>query len=198
MTSELDDLSPAGTEPEAVAGAAKPGRGAEKKQRRAERQAKASNVAFSLEPKVRTRLAEEARKEGMELGNYLQKVLENHLLEIAPEGDPLAACIHAKRAVIDRVVTLAKDLDAQGRFDEHFILTVMKTAAADESFMARYATAIDAEGKEADRTRQTLNQQLGRLIRKSVDAKALKTEADRVSRAQVSGEIISSYTLLTK
>lgn len=166
--------------------------------RRAVRLARATNVAFSLEPAVRARFAEEAKAEGMELGHYLQKVLENHLLDTAPEDDPLAERIRAKRAVIDHVVALAQTLDAQGRFDEHFVVTVMKEAAADDTFMGLYHIAIGGEGKAAARAQKPLNQQLGRLIRKAVGAKGLRTDAGRVARAQVTGEIISSYTLLTK
>ncbi|WP_146589795.1 hypothetical protein [Puniceibacterium confluentis] len=174
-----------------------------KKERRALRLAKATNVAFSLEPEVRARFAAEARAEGMELGHYLQKVLENHLLASAVAGDPLADRICAKRAVIDRIVALAQKLDQAGKFDEHFVLTVMKTAARDGSFMALYHTAIGAAdtgeiSKDLARNQRPINQQLGRLIRKSVGAKGMKTDAGRVARAQVTGEIISSYTLLTK
>ena len=170
-----------------------------KKARRAERLAKATNVAFSLEPAVRARFAEQAKKEGMELGHFLQKVLENHLLETAPKDDELAERIRAKRAVIDHTVELAQTLDKDGKFDENFVLTVMKTAAKDEEFMMIYNTAIgfNAETNKAH-GQKALNQQLGRLIRKSVGAKGLKTDAGRVARAQVSGEVISSYTLLTK
>ena len=170
-----------------------------KKQRRAERLAKATNVAFSLEPAVRARFASEAKAEGMELGHFLQKVLENHLLDTAPKDDPLAERIRAKRAVIDQTVETAKRLDRDGRFDEHFVLNVMKTAAKDEDFMKIYNTAIgwNPETKKAH-GQKALNQQLGRLIRKSVGAKGMKTDAGRVARAQVTGEVISSYTLLTK
>ncbi|WP_417719649.1 hypothetical protein [Salipiger sp.] len=170
----------------------------DKKPSRAERLAMATNVAFSLEPKVRARFVAEAKAEGMELGHYLQKVLETHLLDKAPEGDELADRIRAKRYVIDRVVAIAKDLDGKGKFDEHFVLTVMKAAAADTAFMDKYHTAIGGEGKDGARAQKPLNQQLGRLIRKSVGAKGIKTDAGRVARAQVTGEIISSYTLLSK
>lgn len=166
--------------------------------KRAVRLAKATNVAFSLEPKVRARLVALAHEEGLELGHYLQKVLENHILETAVENDDLSDRLRAKRAVIDKVVEITLDLDGKDKFDEHFILTVMKAAAADEEFMTLYHTAIGGEGKSAVRAQKPLNQQLGRLIRKAVGAKGMKTDKGTVARAQVTGEIISSYTLLTK
>ena len=126
---------------------------------------------------------------------YLAGELE---LEFNPQGT-LAERIRAKRAVIDHTVTLAQSLDAEGKFDENFVLTVMKTAAKDEEFMMIYNTAIgfNPETKKAH-GQKALNQQLGRLIRKSVGATGIKTDAGRVARAQVAGEVISSYTLLTK
>ena len=166
--------------------------------KRAVRLAKATNVAFSLEPKVRARLVALAQEEGLELGHYLQKVLENHILENSADGDGLSERLRAKRAVIDKVVEIALDLDAKGKFDEHFILTVMKASAADAEFMSLYNVAMGGEGKAAARVQKPLNQQLGRLIRKAVGGKGIKTDKGTVARAQVTGEIISSYTLLTK
>lgn len=155
-------------------------------------------MAFSLEPAVRARFAAEAKTAGMELGHDLQKVLENHLLESAAGDDEPAARIRATRAVIDRIIELATGPDTGGQFDEHFVPTVMKAAAGDKGFMEDYQAAIAGEGKKAAHAQKPLNQQLGRLIRKSVGAKGMRTEAGRVDRAQVTGEIITSYTLLTK
>lgn len=166
--------------------------------KRAERLAKASNVAFSLEPKVRARLAEMAKGEGLELGHYLQKVLETHVLEASADGDELADRLRAKRAVVDHVVSLARELDSEGRFDEHFILTVMTEAASDEGFMELYHLAVGGEGKQAARAQKPMNQQIGRLIRKAAGAKGMRTEEGKVMRGQATGALISSYTLLTR
>ncbi len=157
-----------------------------------------ANVALSLDAKVHTRLTRMAKAEGMELGHYLQKVLETHLLEQAEEGDPVAERLRAKRAVIDHVVTLAQMLDKDGKFDENFVLTVMKSAAQDADFMKLYNTAIGGEGKKGVRQQKPLNQQLGRLIRKAANAKTKRSEEGKAMRAQVSGEIISSYSLLAR
>ncbi|KUF12050.1 hypothetical protein [Pseudoponticoccus marisrubri] len=166
--------------------------------RRAARLAEAQTLNLSVEPKVRARLHELAAAEGLELGHYVQKVLESHVLDRAAEGDELAERLSAKRAVIDHVVTLARELDGKGKFDADFILTVMKAASAEKAFLDLYQTAIGGEGKEAARAQKPLNQQLGRLIRKAVGAKGKRNAQGKVMRAQTSGEIISSYTLLTK
>ncbi|MBV2360460.1 hypothetical protein KUH32_11800 [Thalassococcus sp. CAU 1522] len=164
------------------------------REKRAMRLAKASNVAFSLPPKVRARLTQLAREDGLDLGHYLQKVLETHVVVSAPEGDELAERLSAKRAVIDQTIGFAQALDADGKFDEHFVLTVMKTASQDDAFMALYKTAV-GDNRSAQKA---LNQQLGRLIRKTVGARGMRTDKGTVARAQVADEIISSYTLLTK
>ncbi len=155
-------------------------------------------VAFSLEPQVRARMVQLAKAEGHELGHYLQKLVENHLLEKAADGDELAERIKSKRAVIDHVVTLAQKLDADGKFDEAFVLTVMQTAAKDKGFMTLYNTAIAEGSKHSGRRQRLLNQQLGRLIRKAVGAVGKRNDDKKVMRGQATGEIISSYTLLAK
>jgi hypothetical protein len=155
-------------------------------------------VTFSLQRKVRERLAGQARAEGLDLGHYLQKVLEAHIVATSGADDPLAERLEAKRAVIDGIVALASKLDADGHFDEHFVLTVMKEAAADPDFDVLYARATGGTGKHAMRQRKVLNQQLGRVIRGAARAKGKRTEDGGVARAQVKGEIIRTYTLLTR
>jgi len=172
-----------------------------KGQRKAQRLNEAAKVAFNLEPEVRALCAAEARAAGMDFGHLMQKIIENHVLATAAAGDKLAERLRAKRAVIDQTIATAQKIDAEGGFDEHFILTVMKTMAQDAEYQRLYeiATAAVANDKEKPgRARVALNQQLGRLIKKSVGAKSKTNEAGRMMRAQVTGEAISAYTLLVK
>ena len=155
-------------------------------------------VTFSLQRKVRERLAAQARAEGLDLGHYLQRVLEAHIVDTAEQDDPLASRLDAKRQVIEGIVALAQKLDAEGRFDEHFILTVMKEAAADPEFKDLYDRATGGQAKFAVRQRRILNQQLGRVIRGAAKAKGKRTEDGSVARAQIKGEIIRTYTLLKR
>lgn len=181
--------------------APKPVKEATRRQKRLERLSNANKVTFSLEPEVRSLIASEARKAGLDEGHYLQRAIETYLLDTAEPGDALAERLRAKRAVIERTVALAKQLDEDGSFDEHFILTVMKTAIRDEEFAALYAAAVGATANDADapeKAKMPLNQQLGRMIKRAVGAKSKKNEAGRIARAQVTGEAISTYTLLEK
>lgn len=180
---------------------AKPVKEATRRQKRLEKLSNANKVTFSLEPEVRSLIASEAKKAGLDEGHYLQRAIEAYLLETAEPGDALAERLRAKRAVIEKTVALAKQLDDAGSFDEHFILTVMKAAIRDEEFAALYAAAVGATANEADapeKAKMPLNQQLGRMIKRAVGAKSKKNETGRIARAQVSGEAISTYTLLEK
>jgi hypothetical protein len=181
--------------------AAKPAKEATRRQKRLEKLSNANKVTFSLEPEVRSLIASEAKKAGLDEGHYLQRAIESHLLETAEPGDALAERLRAKRAVIEKTVALAKQLDAEGGFDEHFILTVMKTAIRDAEFAALYAAAVGATANDSDapeKAKMPLNQQLGRMIKRAVGAKSKKNETGRIARAQVTGEAISTYTLLEK
>tara|TARA_R110000787_G_scaffold31798_2_gene84257 strand:+ start:1681 stop:1923 length:243 start_codon:yes stop_codon:yes gene_type:complete len=78
----------------------------------------------------------------------------------------------------------------------------MKEAAEDPDFAAQYALGIggkEAEGtRAAARARVSLNQQMGRLIKKAVGARSKRTEKGKIARAQVQGALITTYTLLEK
>ena len=179
----------------------KPAKDATRRQKRRERMSNANKVTFSLEPEVRSLIASEAKKAGLDEGHFLQRAVETFLLETAEPGNALAERLRAKRAVIEKTVALARQLDAEGGFDEHFILTVMKTAIRDAEFATLYATAVGAttdDGTAPDRAKMPLNQQLGRMIKRAVGASSKRTEAGGIARAQVTGEAITTYTLLEK
>tara|TARA_B110000977_G_scaffold87917_1_gene116925 strand:- start:12 stop:623 length:612 start_codon:yes stop_codon:yes gene_type:complete len=168
--------------------------------RRLEKLEKASTVTFMLELPVRKFMDVQAKAAGMNMTHYMQKLVETHVIATAPKDDALALRLAAKRHVIDQTVAMAKKLDAAGKFDENFILTVVKEAQKDAEFKAKYETAlgeVDAEGKSS-RARVSLNQQIGRVIKKSVGARGKRNEQGRVVRAQVQDAVIATYTLLEK
>ena len=168
--------------------------------RKLEKIEKASTVTFMLELPVRKFMDAQAKAAGMNMTHYMQKLVENHVISTAPKDDALALRLAAKRHVIDHTVALAKKLDAEGKFDENFILTVVKEAQKDAEFKAQYEIAlgeVDEDGKSG-RARVSLNQQIGRMIKKSVGAKGKRNEQGRVVRAQVQDAVIATYTLLEK
>jgi len=185
-----------------TAGKEKAGGGmAQKRKDKRRKLTEANTVTFMMDTEVRKFMTAEAKAAGMDIAPFMQKLVETHVLAAAPSESPLAQRIAAKRAVLDRVVGLAKDVDETGGFDEHFILTVMKKAAAEEEFTANYDTAVDAQNADERalaRAKAPINQQMGRLIKRAAGAKGKRDEKGRIMRAQVTGEMISAYTLLEK
>lgn len=168
---------------------------------RQKRMADANKVTFIMETEVRRFVAAEARAAGMDIAPYLQKIVENHVMTTAAEGDPLRERLKAKRAVLDFAVDLALKSNAAGEFDEHFIGKVMNKAAQSDEFCRLYDTAIGADGdnpRKAARARAPLNQQLGRLIKRAAGARSKRDDSGKIMRAQVQGEILATYTLLDR
>ena len=173
----------------------------DKKKSRRERAAAANKITFILETEVRKFIAAEARSAGMDIAPFLQKLVENHIVSSAPSDAPLVQRLQAKRAVLDYAVALAGQIDRNGEFDEHFILTVMKRAASNPDFQAQYEIATAAPvGNEraAARAKAPINQQLGRLIKRAAGAKGKRGKNGKILRGQVQGEILTTYTLLEK
>ncbi|MCX7566385.1 hypothetical protein OS189_08525 [Sulfitobacter sp. F26169L] len=170
--------------------------------RKLEKIEKASTVTFSLELPVRKFMDAQAKAAGMNLTHYMQKLVETHVIEAGSADEPLARRLAAKRQVIDQAVALATKLDAAGKFDEHFIMTVVDEAGKDAGFKAQYEIALgeDGEGNEAKvkRARVSLNQQIGRVIKKSVGARSKRNEHGQIARAQAANAFVATYTLLEK
>ncbi len=175
---------------------------AERRERRLEKIAKASTVTFTLELPVRKFMDAQAKAAGMNMTHFMQMLVETHVIDTAEAGDPLALRLAAKRHVIARAVALATEMDAAGKFDENFILNVVKQAEKEDGFAAQYTLALggeEAAGTRAgDRARVSMNQQIGRVIKKAVGARSKRTEKGKIARAQVQDAIISTYTLLEK
>ena len=175
---------------------------AQRRALRSEGIAKATNVTFTLELPVRRYIDAEAKAAGMNVTHFMQKLVEDHVINTAGKDDPLALRLAAKRFVIGYAVTLAGEMDAGGKFGEHFILDVVKEASEDPEFAAQYVLAVgnqDASvARAAVRARVSLNQQIGRLIKKAVGARSKRNEKGKIARAQVSDALITTYTLLQK
>lgn len=170
-----------------------------KRKQRRQRLAAANKVTVILDADVRKFVAHQAEKAEMNIAPFLQKIVENHVLSSAKDGDKTVARLKAKRAVLDQALALATKTQAEGGFDEHFILNVMKKASQDAAFKSLYDQAVGADDdKPKRRDRVSLNQQLGRLIKRAAGAKSKRDESGKIMRAQIQGQILTSYTLLDK
>ena len=170
-----------------------------KRKKKRDRVAAANKITFNLETGVRKTIQKQAREAGMNVGPFIQKLVEAHVIGTATTGGPLAARLTAKRAVLDHAINLARKIDDDGGFDEHFILTVMRSAAQDPDFKAQYDAALGgSDGTPKRSARVALNQQLGRLIKRAAGARSKRDAAGKIMRGQAQGEVLSSYTLLDK
>lgn len=170
--------------------------------KRLEKLAKASTVTFTVEPSVRQFMDAQAKAAGMNLTHYMQQLVETHVIQSAPADDALALRLAAKRKVISDVVARAKAMDAAGKFEDHFILNVVQDIAKEDDFAKQYELAstggAQVGSRAASRARVSLNQQIGRVIKKAVGARSKRTEGGKIARAQVQDALISTYTLLDK
>lgn len=174
---------------------------AQKRAKKRKRLAEANTQTVILETDVRKFVAAEARLAGMDTVPYLQKIIENHVIQASGADDELGKRIMAKRAVLDRVVELAREMDAAGQFGPHFIMNVVRQASSEATFIDQYEIAIGADGdnkQEIARAQIPINQQMGRLIKRASGARSKRDDTNKIQRAQVQGEIISTYTLLEK
>ncbi|WP_299370588.1 hypothetical protein [uncultured Tateyamaria sp.] len=164
----------------------------------------ADTINFAVDPAVRAYLAQAAKSEGLDLSHMMQKIVEAYVIDTAPADLALAKRLAAKRQVIDSVQATAAKMDADGAFDEHFILNVVNTAAKDADFAAAYETATAAEGEgdkaqtRARRVRTALNQQMGRVIKRTVGAKSMRKDGGGIERGTATDALIATYTRLVK
>lgn len=181
---------------------AKAGKKAGGRARKLQKIEKASTVTFALELPVRKFMDAQAKAAGMNLTHYMQKLVETHVIEAGGADEPLAQRLAAKRQVIDQVVALAIKLDKSGKFDENFILTVVGEAGKDKKFKAQYEAALGVEASEGEakvkRARVSLNQQIGRVIKKSVGARSKRNPQGQIARGQATNAFVTTYTLLEK
>lgn len=162
----------------------------------------ASTVTFTLELPVRKFMDAQAKAAGMNMTHYMQKLVETHVIEAGGKDEPLSVRLAAKRQVIDQVVALATKLDADGKFDENFIHTVVSEAGKDTGFKGQYEAALGVDASEGEaavkRARVSLNQQIGRMIKKSVGARSKRNPQGQIARGQATDTFIATYTLLEK
>ncbi|MEH6648128.1 hypothetical protein [Sulfitobacter sp.] len=170
--------------------------------RRLEKIEKASTVTFTLELPVRKFMDAQAKAAGMNMTHYMQKLVETHVIEAGAADEPLAVRLAAKRKVLDQVVALATKLNAADKFDENFILTVVSEAGKDADFKKQYELALGVEASEGEakvkRARVSLNQQIGRMIKKSVGARSKRNPQGQIARGQAIDTFVATYTLLEK
>ena len=93
----------------------------------------------------------------------------------------------------------AYELDKEGKFDEHFTLTVFRDLMADSETREEYELAVGGDAYQNGLLdKRTLNMHIAECIRFTIGAKAKRDVDNKRCVNSVQNEPIQSYSLLTK
>jgi hypothetical protein len=171
----------------------------ERRKKRLAREEAANKITVILPTDVRKFISSQAQVAGLEMGHFMQRIVDAYVLETAPKDEPMTMTVAARRGVVDHVVALAQSKVAAGEVDEHFVLNVLKDAMTDAEFVKMYDVAIakaEDNEKRSARLRTSLNQQLGRMVKRAAGLKSKRDAKGKIMRAQVQDELLSTYTLV--
>ncbi|CAN7219008.1 hypothetical protein [Mesorhizobium sp. LjNodule214] len=139
----------------------------------------------------------EAQDKGVEASALIQRAIHQLAIDTGRMDPATSAMLKAQYEIIDEFVGLSKRLFHEGRFDEHFVLTVFKAAIESPKLRARYERAIGGDAFAVKLPGKTpLNMYLGWYIKNAIGAEPKLDANNQPVRAQVRGEPIQSYTLL--
>lgn len=147
-------------------------------------------ITLHLESQLIVALTNSAGDAGTSLDGYL-------VSNLARQARPVRGIEADHQDLIASFSLLALRMRDEGRFDEHFILNVFRTAVSAPRMRAAYEAAIEGDAYAPHLPGKfLLNMSLGWHIRNAVGA-APKRDANGIEmRRQVTGEPIDSYTLL--
>lgn len=160
-------------------------------------QSKTARISLRLDTAVNRALEVLADQAGFEVGTYIQKVLSDHALAsgVMPEDD--AKKLRLTNEVISEVIKHAHLRFAQGLFDEHFTLQVIRQAMTDGSLRKKYEAVVGGDAYATGLPgKSPLNMYLGWYIKNAIGAEPILDGQGNPKRVTVRGEPIQSYTLL--
>ena len=164
----------------------------------------AVKVSLRLDSAVHAPLNVIAEREAMSTEALIQRILTLYVTDYARKAglmDPMEIDrLEREQDVYKAAIRRALELDGQGKFTEHFILTVIRDLMTDKKFRSDYETAADGDAyKNRLPGKSPLNRNLGRFIKNAIPGAArLMDKQGNPRRMQVRNEPIQSYTLLTK
>ena len=146
-----------------------------------------------------TAIRAEADDKGVEASALIQRAIHQFAINTGRMDDATKGMLTAQYDTIDAFVTLAKRLFDEGLFDDHFVLTVFKTAMDSPALKALYERAIGGEANAVKLPGKTpLNMYLGWYIKNAVGAEPKLDANGQPVRCQVRGQPIQTYTLLRR
>ncbi len=159
----------------------------------------AVKVSFRLDASVHDAIEKLAKQKSIETNAYIQRVLTLHATRSGVMEDAASERLELTEKIIEAAVQRARDLDADGKFDQHFILTVIRDIMGDPALRADYEKVVGGDAYQSGLPgKSPLNMYLGWYIKNAIGADPILDEGGKPRRAQVRGEPIQSYTLLKK
>lgn len=159
--------------------------------------AEAEKVTINVNKDAMTAIRAEAQHIGMETSALIQRAVHQFALDSGRMQPEAAKLMSSQNVIVDRFVALSKRLFSEGRFDEHFVLTVFETAMNDPDLRALYEQAVGGDAYAVKLPGKTpLNMYLGWYIKNALEAEPIVDSQGRPMRVQVRGQPIQSYTLL--
>ena len=156
-------------------------------------------IALRMETSIMTPLEALARKEGLEVNAYVQRLVRLHVAHSGLMSLEERNRVFLTESLISRAVAMAVQLDLEGKFDPHFTLTVIDALFADPTFLEDYERVVGGSAmSRGNAAKASLNMNLGWQIKSAVRADPLLDEKGRARRVQVKGRPIQSYTLLSR
>lgn len=154
-------------------------------------------ISFRLEPSVLETLRQQAHEAGMEANAYIQAILRRH----AADSGRMQAADRRRVMLNDQIqqqaIATARALFADGLFDQHFVLTVIRALLARPGFRALYEEAIGGDAYATGLPgKSPLNMYLGWYIKSAIGAEPLLDARGKSRRIHIRGEAVQSYTLL--
>jgi len=151
-----------------------------------------------LDSFVYSALAKAAKNAGLETNAYIERRLNQIAVNSGFMHKTQSERIKLEYDIIEIAIETARKLKSEGKFNEHFTLTVFQKLMQNPKFLSMYETAIGGKAREVGlKGKSPLNMYLGWYIKNAVGADPLLTASGKPKRAQVKNEPIQSYTLLT-
>jgi hypothetical protein len=160
---------------------------------------KTVKISVRMSQHVYDALAADAAHRGFAAGEHIHRLLEKSAAKSGHMQAAEAERIRLHWKVVKQFQTLARAVDAEGGFDAHFTLTVFRRAVADPDLRAIYERSIGGDAFAVGLAgKSPLNMYLGFYVKNAVGAHPKVDAQGKPLRAQVRGEPVQSYQLLSK
>jgi len=155
-------------------------------------------VSFRIDIVILDEIKDMAHRDGLDTGAYIHRLLRLHVSTSDHLSKLERGRIILTEKLLDAAGSKARELEAAGKFDERFTLTVITALFEDLTFRTDYEQVIGGDAMSHGLpAKASLNMNLGWHIKTVVGAEAM-TNNGKPRRAQVRNMPIQSYTLLCK